>query len=484
MTSDLEPDEQEMRRLLELASTRVIEYVRTLPEQPAYDPRGAEGLAALVDEPLPERGQPFESVLDLLFERLIPKGVNTASPGSLSYVTGGGLFHAAVAELIVTATNRYVGYWGGAPGLAEVEARVIRWFADMIGLPPTAGGVLLTGGSMANLTATVTARSERLGHDRSRGTLYASDQMHHSVEKAALVAGLPDDSVRSVPTDEHFRIRLDELAAMIRRDRAAGLTPFCIVGNAGTTNSGAVDDLAGLAELAREVGAWFHVDASYGGFFLLTDRGRAALRGMEEADSVSLDPHKSLFLPFGTGCLLVRDQAALLRAHRVASDYVATVTALGERIGHANFADLSVEQSREARGLRVWVPLKILGAAAFREALDEKLDLARFAADELRQIAGLELVAPPQLSILAFRASAPGLDGAALDARTEAIMEIVNRPGPVHLSGTMLAGRLAARICVLPFRAHRALIEVCVQRIRDAVEEVRADGAPNRRGLP
>jgi aromatic-L-amino-acid/L-tryptophan decarboxylase len=471
MSSVLEPDEREMRRLLELAVERIVTYIGTLPDQAAYDPDGAHELAALVDEPLPEAGESFESLLALLFDRLIPKGVNTASPGSLSYVTGGGLFHAAVAELIVTATNRYVGYWGGAPGLAEVESRVLRWFNDMVGFPPSAGGVLLTGGSMANLTATVTARAARLTGELAKGTLYASDQMHHSVEKSALVAGLPPDNVRWVPTDEQFRIRPDVLEEMIERDLADGFTPFCLVGTAGTTNTGAIDDLPRLASVARRFGLWLHIDASYGGFFMLTERGQELLRGMEEADSISLDPHKSLFMPFGTGCLLVRDVQMLLRAHRVASDYVATVGALGERIGNANFADLSVEQSREARGLRVWLPLKHLGAGAFREALDEKLDLARFAAQELERISGVELVARPQLSILAFRARADDLDAEALDARTQRIMDIVNHSGPVHLSGTVLDGRLAIRICVLPFRAHAELVTTCIARVRAAVAE-------------
>ena len=440
----LEPDPDVMRALIELAGERIVEHLTTLDTQRASAASGAEEAARLVREPLPEHGQPYAELLDLVFGRLLDTGFHTAHPGALSYVTGGGLFHSAVADLIAAATNRYVAYWGASPGIAELERVVVRWCADVVGLPSSAGGVLLSGGSMANLSALVTARRTLLGDDFSRGVVYASDQVHHSVEKAVMLAGFPDGALRVVPSDPALRIRVDELESLIRQDRAAGRTPFCVVGSAGTTNTGAVDDLVALADLAERESLWLHVDAAYGGFFALTERGRAELAGLGRADSITLDPHKSLFLPFGTGCLLAKDLSTLRRAHQLHSDYIHAATEIGDDAGAVNFGDLSAEMSRGVRGLRIWLPMKLLGAATFRRALDEKLDLALYAADAIARTPGFELVARPKLSILAFRPSRPDLAPAELDALTRRVLDRVNQRGRAHLSATRSRGAFHA----------------------------------------
>ena len=284
----------------------------------------------------------------------------------------------------------------------------MRWFCDIIGYPASAGGFLTTGGSLANFSAIFTARRERLPEDFLAGSLYTSSQTHHSVQKAALLAGFPAHNVREIPTDEQFRIRLDVLQHHIEADRQAGLTPFLIIGNAGTTNTGAVDDLTALADIAHQHGLWLHVDAAYGGFFMLTQRGRARLGGIERADSVTLDPHKGLFLPFGTGSLLVREREALKRAHQ--GEAAAYLPTMQDDPDCVDFCQISPELSRDFRGLRVWLPLKMHGIQPFRQALDEKLDLAAWATAELKKIPEVEIVAEPQLSIVAFRLNRPGLD--------------------------------------------------------------------------
>jgi aromatic-L-amino-acid decarboxylase len=242
--SDLEPTPEAMAELVRMAATRVVEHIATLPNQRASDTEGGRDAAQAVIEPMPETGQPLEPLLDLFFHRVLPKGYNTASPGTLSHVTGGGLFHAAVADFIAAATNPYVGFWGASPGCAQMEHTVVRWFCDIIGLPATAGGILTTGGSMANLTALVTARTLRLGDDFSRGTIYTSDQVHHCVRKAALFAGFPLANVRLIASDATCRIIPEALEEAIAQDRAAGFRPFLLVATGGTTNTGAVDDLA------------------------------------------------------------------------------------------------------------------------------------------------------------------------------------------------------------------------------------------------
>ena len=277
------------------------------PRQSSADTAGGAALARSLAEAIPEKGTPVEQLLDLLFDRVIPKSFNTAGPGYLAYIPGGGIPHAAVADLIADAVNRYVGVFAAAPGLAQIESNVVRWFADLRGFRPRPGGILTSGGSLANFSALVAARRGPAAGEFLSGTLYASDQTHHSVQKAALLAGFPPGNVRAIPTDDAYRIRVPALAEAIAADRAAGRTPFFVVGNAGTTNTGAVDDLAALAEVCARERLWFHVDGAYGGFFLLTEEGRRRMAGIERADSIVLDPHKGLFLPYGTGALLVRD---------------------------------------------------------------------------------------------------------------------------------------------------------------------------------
>jgi aromatic-L-amino-acid decarboxylase len=467
---ELEPDAEQMRRLVAAALDRIVAHVDSLPRQPAADVAGAAELARTLVEPAPpETGAPLDALLDLLFDRAVPKSFNTAGPGYLAYIPGGGLFHTAVADLIAETVNRYVGVWQAAPALSQLEANVTRWLCGIVGYGASSLGLLTSGGSLANFIALATARRERLPEDFLRGVLYASDQTHHSIQKAARLAGFPPGNVREVPTDARFRLRLDALADAIAADRARGMTPFLAAGNAGTTNTGAVDDLDGLADLAAREKLWLHVDAAYGGFFLLTARGRTAMRGIARADSVTLDPHKGLFLPYGTGALVVRDGDALRRTHDLHAEYLPARPPDREFV---DWSEVSPELSRPFRGLRVWLPVKLLGIAPFRRALDEKLDLAAGAADALRAMPGLEIVAEPQLSLVAFRLVRAGLDAAALDALNRALLERINARGRVYLTGTMAHGRFVLRICVLSFRTHQERMAQALEDIGQAVTEV------------
>ena len=466
MIETLEPSEAELRAFVECALDHVIAELRNARERPASDLEGAAELARTLLEPMPQAGEPYQGLLARLFQEWIPKSIHTASPGALSYVQGGGIVHAAVADFISLAVNRYVGYWAASPALAELEASVIRWFAELVGLPAQgAGGVLTTGGSMANLMAIVAARTDRLGDDFRRARIYASDQFHHSIEKAAMIAGLPRDVVCVVPSDERQRLQLAPLTAAVEADRRAGRQPLMLVGTGGSTNTGAVDDLSALAKIAAAQQLWFHVDAAYGGFFLLTERGRRALRGIEHADSVVLDPHKSLFLPYGTGAILVRDVETLRRSHQLHSEYIEGVSADGHDT--PSFADLSPELSRDFRGLRVWLPLKMLGARSFAAALDEKLELARWAAEQLQNMRDIELIDSPQLSTVAFRIA--GDDAAAADARGRAVLEHINRRARVHLSATVVRDRFVLRMCILSFRTHRQDVETALEDLEQAL---------------
>ena len=464
LTLELTPDE--MQRLVAQAMEHIVAHVESLPQQPAVSIESGAETAHNFVEPLPERGQAAPELLTLLFERAIPKSFNTAGPGYLAYIPGGGLFHTAVADLITGAVNRYMGLWIAAPALAQIEATVIRWFCDLVGYPASARGILTTGGSLANFSAVVTARRERLPENFLSGTFYVSNQTHHSVQKAALLAGFPPANVRAIPVDAQFRVRVDVMEQQMAEDRNAGFSPFLIVGNAGTTNTGAVDDLVTLAEIAQREKVWFHVDAAYGGCFLFTQHGRTIMSGIEQADSVTLDPHKGLFLSYGTGSLLVKDGAALKRAHQVTAAYLPSVEDDPEVV---DFANMSPELSREFRGLRVWLPFKMHGATPFRRNLEEKLELTRWATAELRKIPGIEIVAEPQLSIVSFRLTRPGLGPEALNRLNQALLQRVNARKRVYLSSTFLNGNFILRICILSFRTHLDRVHMCLEDIRAAV---------------
>ena len=468
---ELELNGAAFRRLVELAVERIVKHVESLPTQPAHSLDQPAALARSLAESVPQQGTPFDEILDLLFDRAVPTSYNTAGPGYLAYIPGGGLLHAAVADLIGDAVNRYVGVWMAAPGLVQLEANVIRWFCDVAGYPAGSSGFLTSGGSLANFSAVVTARRKLLPADFLHGTLYCSDQVHHSVAKAATLAGFPLKNVREIPSDGEFRVRPDALAARIAADRDAGFRPFMVVGNAGTTNTGAVDDLAAVADLAAREQCWLHVDAAYGGFFLLTDRGRRVMQGIHRADSITLDPHKGMFLPYGTGCLLVREVASLHRAHALSADYL---PAMQEDPDLVDFCQISPELSRPPRGLRVWLPIKLHGIGVFRAALDEKLDLARWAARELRSIPDIAIVAEPQLSTVAFRLAPSSVPEAELNQLNRRLLEGINARRRVFLTGTTVGGRFVLRICVLSFRTHQGRMAQALEDIRASVREARS----------
>ena len=460
----LEPDANEMRRLVDEAMRRIVPHIESLPLQPSVNVEGAAEFARTLIEPLPQHGMSYDKLLDDLFNEYVPRSFNAPAPGYLAYIPGGGIFHAAVADLIANAVNRYIGVFAAAPALAQLEANVVRWFCEIVGYGRGSGGVLTTGGSLANFTAIVAARKNFLGDDFMNATLYCSGEVHHSFQKAANLAGFPLANVREISVDENFRMRIDELEAAIARDDH----PFLVVGSAGTTPTGAVDDLEAIARIAKKNKMWFHVDGAYGAFFMLTERGRAAMRGIELADSIILDPHKTLFQPYGTGAVIVRDASTFRRAFSAHAEILPAMQVDEDLV---DFCEISPELSRDFRGLRVWLPIKLFGIEPFRQQLDEKLDLIEFVTSELRKIDGIEIVAEPQLTITAFRLNKPGGDRNAI---TRELLERINAKKRVMLTPTIYKGEFLIRICIVSLRTHRDRIEMGLDDIRDAVAEVAA----------
>ena len=415
---------------------------------------------------LPVTGGLAEIVATL--DRAAQASLLAPGPGYLAYIPGGGLFGSALADLIADCLNRYTGLSAPSPALFRLEEDVLGWLCAIFGYGPAARALLTPGGSLATLSAVVTARHAAFGDagDFSRAVVYTSTQAHHSVAKAARLAGIPGRLVRALPVDAQFRMRPDALASAIAEDRRRGLSPFLVVAAAGTTNTGAIDPLPAIAALAGQEKLWLHVDAAYGGAFVLTELGRARLAGIDAADSIAFDPHKGFFLPYGTGCLLVRDGACLRQAHRLAAEYLQDLGNDSEVSWSPS--ELGPELSRDFRGLRLWLPLMLHGAKAFRDALEEKLALAQAfmrGLDELRAGgAPIEIVARPQLSLTAFRlVREPGEALAGWNQRNRAWLGAVNARQRVHLSSTLLpvgdGQAFTLRACVLSFRTHARQIE-------------------------
>ena len=397
--------------------------------------------------------------------------LETAGPGYLAYVPGGGLYAAGLADLIADVGNRFTGYAMAAPGWVRLEQDVLDWLLHEFGYTdPGARGLLTTGSSMANFTALVTARHHHFGDrgDYTRAMIYTSTQAHHSIAKAVRMVGVPTANLRAVAVDELFRMDVEDLRRQISEDRHRGLRPFCVIAAAGTTNTGAVDPLAELAELCRREDLWLHVDGAYGGAFVLTPAGRSRLRGLSEADSICFDPHKGMFLPYGTGCLLVRDGARLAAAHMGEADYLRDF----DDSTTPSPAHLGPELSRPARGLRLWLSLMLHGARAFRDALAEKLALAQLCAEGLdRRIAAgkpIEIVARPQLSTVVFRlVRRPDESLADWNARNVGLLERINARNRAYLSSTLLPVidglAVSIRVCVMSFRTHRERIDALLE---------------------
>lgn len=449
----LELSPEAMRAMGEAAVRAVADHIAGLPSAPRSGLEGAEALVRTLREPPPETGTELVPLLDFLMNTVFPASINAAHPTYVAYVPGGGLYPSAIADFLGAATNRFTGALFAAPAAVRLEANVLEWFARWMGYPESARGILTSGGSLANFSAVVTARKHLLGDDLARGVVYASDQTHHCVSKVASLAGVPEANIRLLATDERCRAVPERFEDAIRADLGRGLRPFLLVGNAGTTNTGAVDPLSDLADVARRHGLWYHVDAAYGGFFNLCEDGRRRLDGLNLADSIVLDPHKGLFVPYGSGSLLVKDGELLRRAHTMSAEYLQDVASPE---GEWNPADYSPELSRAYRGLRVWLPLKLFGVPAFRENLAEKLRLARYFYEMIREVPGVECPWVPDLSVVAYRFVPSEGDANEFNRR---LLQAVNRSRKLFVSSTTVRGKVILRACVLSFRTHRTEIE-------------------------
>lgn len=409
----------------------------------------------LGDAQPPESGAPLEPLVRFVTDAIGPDGGIVGHPGYMAYVAGSANVVSVLGHALAAAVNPYTGTFATAPAAVRLEDQVIRWFARIVGFPDDAGGFLTTGSSLAILSAVIAAR-ERASAPWETARCYVSDQTHHCVGKALFAAGFRRENLVIVPTRE-FSMDAAALAACMEADRAAGHVPVLVVGTAGSTNTGRADPLARIADIAAAHGAWFHCDAAYGGFFRLAD-DLPCLRGMERADSISLDPHKALQMPYGTGALLVRHVRDLRFPRNLAATYMPPMEESDLRL---EYSDIGPELTRDFRGLRVWLAIRHFGLAAFRENLRAKLALAKRAAAALDAMPAIERPAPVDLAILTFR-----VRGDASGDRTRSLLRAINEDGRFFLTACLLDGRPAIRICMLGFRCDERIVDALLDRIR------------------
>lgn len=435
------------------------EHLPTLPVQ-TVTPRAA--LEARLREPLPEAGTAAACVLNEALREVFPHLSPVNHPRFFAFIPSPSNFVSAMAEALVAGYNGFAGTWIETSGLAVNELVVMDWLRDRCGFPEGAGGLCVSGGSAANLTALAAARTDRLGADFRDGVAYCSAQTHASIDRALRLLGFAPHQLRRLPTDDDFRLDLAALQQALAEDRAAGQRPFCVIANAGTTNTGAVDPLEPLADLCFQENLWLHVDGAYGASVMLSDQGSALLPGLGRAHSLSLDPHKWLFQPYEIGCVLVRDPRVLRRTFSMHAEYLEDTKRAEEEV---NFAEYGLQLTRRANAFKLWFSLKVFGRQAFAEAIDHGLHLARYAETWLRERPAWEVFAPATLGIVAFRHAPTGLSAAEQDAHNLQLAETLNASGFAMLSTTTLRGRTALRLCPIHPETTEADLEATLERL-------------------
>ncbi|MBX3086199.1 MAG: aminotransferase class I/II-fold pyridoxal phosphate-dependent enzyme [Anaerolineae bacterium] len=457
----LDPDHAARAQLLDRVIAYSQQYLDGIADAPAYapPPDPAEfGQEATITE----NGVSLDHVLSLLGEHVDSRSINTTSGRYLAYIPGGGIFHAALGDYLAAVANRYAGVYFASPGAVQIENQLLRWMADEVGYPATASGNLTSGGSLANLTAIVTARDAHglEGDLIPRSVVYLTEHAHHCIDKALRIAGLGKLIKRIVPVDAAYRMNAQALDAQIVADQQAGLKPWAIIASAGTTNTGAVDPLTEIAQIAAARKLWFHVDGAYGGLFVLCPDGKTALKGIEQSDSVVVDPHKTLFLPYGTGTVLIRDRQHQYAAFNAHADYMQNIL---DEDGELSPSDLSPELTKHFRGLRLWLPLKVLGVTPFRAALAEKIHLARYFHEQLQRIDGFEVGPSPDLSIVTYRYCPKRGD---VDQFNQQLVKALQQDGRIFISSTVVEHKVTLRAAILSFRTHSGEIEEALRLLK------------------
>lgn len=460
-TRSMEPQGDTLTELTKTVVKYGHDYLNNVQNINAF--AGEESLGTLLHgNPFIETGKPLENLLEIIRQDVDKPGINPASGKHMGYIPGGGIYPTALGDYLAAVTNQYSGVYYAGPGAVQLENMVIRWINSVIGFPETALGNLTSGGSIANLIAIVTARDAKgiTSSEIKKSCIYLTQQVHHSVQKAIRIAGLAESHLRKIAVDDNFKMDIDQLKKQVTADEEAGLIPFLVIGSAGTTDTGAIDPLEDIAAIAWDYDLWFHIDAAYGGFFMLVDDLKPRFNGIEKADSLTIDPHKGLFLAYGLGAVVIKDVAALKISHYYQANYMQDVT---EVLEEPSPADLSPELTKHFRGLRMWLPLQLYGVGVFRKALHEKILLCQYFYKKIQAL-GFEVGPEPELSVCIYRYT-KGIDNT--NRFNEKLIKAVQDDGRIFISSTTIDGVFWLRLAVLVFRTHKQTIDELINILQE-----------------
>ncbi len=466
----LEMTRESMRSFGYRVIDSIVNQMSGLREQSVVNVATRDETEALFREDAPEEGTELGALMREFEEKVAPRQSHVDHPRMFAFIPGAGTFVGAMGDALASGYNIYAGTWIESSAAHQIEMVVIDWFRSWLGMPDTAGGTLLSGGSVANLTALVLAREARLGSEFTGGMIYTSEHAHSSVDRGARILGFRSDQVRKVAVDSDLKIDLGALRGAVEEDRSAGRIPFCMVANAGSTTTGTIDPLPQLAGFCAENRLWLHVDGAYGGFAALDERGRRLLEGIERADSVSLDPHKWLYTPFEAGCILVRDAKFLLDTFRVYPDYLIDVAGGPD---HPNFSDQGIQLSRSCRALKIWMTVKHFGLARIRAVIGRTMDLAAYGQELIERVPVAEIVSPVSLSVVTFRFVPEGVsDEDTIERFNKQILRRVWESGRAMLSSSRVGGKYVIRLCVVNHNTRKADVEEVVDLMASLAREL------------
>ena len=464
ISRQLEPTAQQRKATRKKVISYSEDFLKQIEKLKAYDYKADKGIA-LLDSPISEHPINVDEALNLIKQNVDSQGLNPASGGHLGYIPGGGIYYSALGDYLADITNRFAGIFFASPGAVRMENMLIAWMSKILGYPKNAAGNLTSGGSIANLIAIVTARDAKEINSKNitKSVIYLSQQAHHSLQKAIRIAGLNECVLRYVKLDPAYRIVANELENLIKKDKKNGLNPCLIIGSAGTTDVGAIDPLDEIGNIAMRHKLWFHVDAAYGGFFILTNEGKKKLTGIEKSDSISIDPHKGLFLPYGLGAVLIKDISQMKKSHSYLANYMQDALSSTDE---PSPADLSPELTKHFRGLRLWLPLKLHGTKPFVACLEEKLLLTKYFYQKIQKL-GFEIECEPELSVVTYRYIPKKGDP---DLFNKRLVEEVQKDGRVFITSTMLNGKFTLRLAILAFRTHLKTINLTLKILKEKVK--------------
>jgi aromatic-L-amino-acid decarboxylase len=466
ISNQLEPSEPERNAYNLQIHQYANQFIHTIHSRNAYK----NGKVTSGSLAIKKGKRSLADLLDLYTKEVTENGINPASGGHIGYIPGGGIYTSALADYLADVTNEYAGMYFASPGAVTIENEVLNWMKEVFHFPSTSVGNLTSGGSIANLIALTAARDFHgiKGEKIKQSVVYLSPQVHHCIHKALRIIGLEDIQIRELELDSRHRVQVDQLQKILAYDLQNGLIPFCIIASAGTTDTGAVDPLEEMGRIAHRNNCWFHIDAAYGGFFILTASKKHLFKGIEQADSLVVDPHKGLFLPYGTGAVLVKNKEAVFHSNHYTAHYLQDALADDYPV---NPADVSPELTKHFRGLRLWLPLQLHGIEPFIACLEEKILLARYFRNELVRL-GFEVGPEPDLSVSYFWYPAKNMDENVFNKK---LMDLIHQDGGIFMSSTILGGKFVIRLAILSFRTKKHTIDKSISLLINALGKLNID---------